>query len=89
MPDRLKDLIPENRILKIILVIRGEKVIIDSDLAELYGVETKVLIQAVKRNIKRFPPDFMFQLSKQEFTNLRSQSVTSRSWGGRRTKFPV
>ena len=56
---------------------------IDSDLAELYGVETKVLNQAVRRNKKRFPEDFMFQLSKAEFENLKSQIVTS-SWGGRR-----
>jgi len=63
--------------------IRGERVMLDVDLAELYGVETKVLLQAVKRNLERFPPDFMFQLTKQEFNDLRSQIVTSR-WGGRR-----
>ena len=63
--------------------IRGYKVMLDFDIAEMYRVETKVLNQAVKRNIKRFPPDFMFQLTKQEFTNLRSQIVTS-SWGGTR-----
>lgn len=56
---------------------------LDSDLAELYGVETKVLIQSVKRNIDRFPEDFMFQLNEDEFKILRSQIVTSR-WGGRR-----
>lgn len=67
-----------------ILLIRGQKVLLDSTLAELYGVETKVLLQAVKRNISRFPDDFMFQLTKQEFNHLRSQIVTS-SWGGRRT----
>jgi hypothetical protein len=72
------------RIARAILVIRGEKVILDADLAALYGVETRVLVQAVKRNPERFPPDFMFQLSKEEFTVLRSQSVTSRRWGGRR-----
>ena len=55
----------------------------DQDLAELYNVDTKVLIQSVKRNIKRFPGDFMFQLTKEEFIDLRSQFVTS-SWGGRR-----
>lgn len=66
-----------------ILWIRNEKVMLDSDLAELYGVETRVLVQAVMRNIERFPDDFMFQLDKQEFENLISQSVTS-SWGGRR-----
>ncbi len=57
---------------------------LDVDLAELYNVETKVLNQAVKRNIERFPEDFMFQLSGEEFDFLRSQSVTSSQWGGRR-----
>lgn len=57
---------------------------LDADLAFLYGVKTKVLIQAVKRNIKRFPSDFMFQLTKQEFDLLRSQIVTSNRRGGRR-----
>jgi phage regulator Rha-like protein len=65
-------------------LIRGEKVILDADLATLYGVETRVLVQAVKRNLERFPLDFMFQLSSDEFTVLRSQTVTSRGWGGRR-----
>lgn len=64
--------------------IRGQRVMLDRDLAELYEVQTKVLNQAVKRNIKRFPADFMFQLSKEEFDGLRSQIVTSR-WGGTRT----
>ena len=63
--------------------IRGKKVMLDFDLAKLYHVETKVLNQAVKRNIKRFPSDFMFQLDSKEFTNLMSQIVTS-SWGGKR-----
>jgi hypothetical protein len=67
-----------------IRLIRGEKVILDADLAALYGVATKALLQAVKRNLERFPADFMFQLTKEEFTVLRSQSVTSRGWGGRR-----
>ena len=57
---------------------------LDADLAGLYGVATKVLLQAVRRNIDRFPSDFMFQLTKQEVAVLRSQSVTSREWGGRR-----
>ncbi len=57
---------------------------IDADLAELYGVETRVLVQAVKRNRDRFPPDFMFQLTNQEFAHLKSRFVIS-SWGGRRT----
>ncbi len=63
--------------------IRGQRVMLDRDLAGLYQVETKVLNQAVKRNIKRFPPDFMFQLTNQELANLKSQIVTS-SWGGTR-----
>jgi phage regulator Rha-like protein len=68
-----------------ILILRGERVLVDADLAELYGVETRALIQAVKRNAARFPEDFMFQLTAKEYANLRSQTVTSRSWGGRRT----
>ncbi len=66
-----------------IFMIRNQKVMIDADLAALYSVETKVLIQSVKRNIERFPDDFMFVLNKTEFDNLRSHFVTSR-WGGRR-----
>ena len=68
----------------LIYEIRGQKVMLDFDLAKLYQVETKVLNQAVRRNIKRFPEDFMFQLDNKEFANLKSQIVTS-SWGGRRT----
>ena len=68
----------------LIYEIRGQKVMLDFDLAKLYQVETKVLNQAVRRNIKRFPDDFMFQLDNKEFANLKSQIVTS-SWGGRRT----
>lgn len=67
-----------------ILYIRGQKVLLDSTLAALYGVETKAIIQAVKRNIERFPEDFMFQLSKSEYEILRSQTVTSKTRGGRR-----
>ena len=63
--------------------IRGYRVMLDLDLAEIYEVETRELNQAVKRNIKRFPPDFMFQLTSKEFSNLKSQIVTS-SWGGTR-----
>ncbi|MBK5722289.1 ORF6N domain-containing protein [Dysgonomonas sp. Marseille-P4677] len=63
--------------------IRGYRVILDFDLAELYQVETKVLKQSVRRNLKRFPSDFMFELSQEEWLNLRSQIVTS-SWGGAR-----
>ena len=69
---------------KMIYIVRGQKVMLDSDLAELYEVDTKVLNQAVKRNAKRFPEDFMFQLDNKEYEILKSQSVTS-SWGGRRT----
>ena len=74
---------PVERIAQSILLIRNQKVMLDADLAALYGVDTRVLIQAVKRNIDRFPADFMIQLTKQEFDDLRSQIVTS-SWGGRR-----
>jgi hypothetical protein len=63
--------------------IGGYNVMLDSDLAELYEVETKVLNQSVNRNIERFPPDFMFELTDDEWLNLKSQIVTS-SWGGRR-----
>ncbi|MBU6414869.1 ORF6N domain-containing protein [Patescibacteria group bacterium] len=75
--------IPSERIISRIFLIRGKKVMLDQDLAELYKVGTKVLNLAVKRNIARFPQDFMFQLTKREFGNLRSQIETSR-WGGRR-----
>ena len=75
--------IPAERIKRSILVLRNHKVLLDADLANLYDVETKVLLQAVRRNPDRFPKDFMFQLTDQEFRNLRSQFVTS-SWGGRR-----
>src|SRR3989344_5339971 len=66
-----------------IYFIRDHKVMLDSHLADLYGVKTKVLLQAVKRNLDRFPEDFMFKISPHEAENLRSQIVTS-SWGGRR-----
>jgi hypothetical protein len=72
-----KSLIPAERIEKTILLIRGHKVILDRDLAALYGVETRVLVQAVKRNLQRFPADFMFQLGKEEFDEWRSQIVMS------------
>jgi len=78
-------LVPAERIERGILLVRGHKVMLDAELADLYGVPTKALVQAVKRNPERFPPDFMFQLTNREFTILRSQSVTSKSWGGRRT----
>ena len=72
------------QITQTILFIRGAKVLLDEDLAVLYGVETKALVRAVKRNAERFPEDFMFQLSPGEWDNLRFQSGSSRSWGGRR-----
>jgi hypothetical protein len=85
MSAKSKDLIPKKQILKIIIVIRGENVILDSDLAKLYGVETRRLNEQVRRNIEKFPDDFMFQLTKEEFENLKSQIATSSSgWGGRR-----
>lgn len=69
-----------------ILVLREQRAMLDSDLAELYGVETRVLVQAVKRNLERFPEEFMFQLDNQDVADLRSQSVISKSGrGGRRT----
>jgi phage regulator Rha-like protein len=76
-------MIPIERIRKSILLIRGHKVILDRDLAAMYGVETKVLKRSVKRNIERFPDDFMFELTKEEFEILRCQFGTS-SWGGTR-----
>jgi hypothetical protein len=75
---------PIERIESAILSVPGHKGLLDSDLAVLYGVSTKVLNQAVKRNKDRFPSDFMFQLNQKEFENLRSQIVTSSLWGGRR-----
>ena len=75
--------IPDEVLMNKIFLIRGKKVMIDEDLSELYGVETKRLNEQVKRNLSRFPDDFMFQLSKEEFTNLKSQIATP-SWGGRR-----
>jgi len=71
-----KDIIPVEIIENRILLIRNKKVMLDRDLAELYGVETKVLKQAVRRNIKRFPVDFMFELKSDEERSLRSQNVT-------------
>lgn len=67
------------------LRIRGQKVLLDMDLAQLYGVETSVLVRAVRRNPERFPADFMVQLSKAEFEELKSQSGIARDWGKRRT----
>jgi ORF6N domain len=71
------ELIPPERIENSILLIRGQKVLLDFDLADLYDVETRTLVQSVKRNIERFPDDFMFQLTSEEFENWRSQFVIS------------
>jgi ORF6N domain len=80
-------MIPDELLMNKIYFIRGQKVMLDRDLAELYGVETRRLNEQVKRNILRFPSDFMFQLTKKELENLMSQSATS-SWGGIR-KLPL
>ena len=79
--------INDDRIISKIFYIRGQKVMLDEDLAKLYNVETKRLNEQVKRNIDRFPKDFMFQLTPKEFGNLKSQIATS-SWGGKR-KVPL
>ncbi|WP_431293779.1 ORF6N domain-containing protein [Pedobacter sp. P26] len=76
-------IIPDNIVVNKIYELRGLKVMLDSDLAELYGVETKRLNEQVGRNSDRFPEDFMFQLTDEEWLNLKSQIATS-SWGGRR-----
>ena len=78
-----KILVPIDRIQSKILFVRGEKVMLDQDLAELYGVKTGQLTRQVRRNLERFPSDLMFQLNKEEFATLRSQTGDS-SWGGRR-----
>lgn len=79
--------IPSERIESRIVLLRGHKVMLDSELAELYGVATKVLIQAIKRNIERFPADFMFQLTVEEADLLRSQIVTLKTGRGRHRKY--
>jgi len=81
-------IIPEDILLNKIYEIRGHKVMLDSDLAELYGVETRTLNQAIKRNIERFPEDFMFQITESEWQSLRSQFVTSKIGRGGRTYLP-
>ncbi len=75
--------IPDERIIRKIYYVRGKKVMFDKDLAKLYEVETKAMNRATKRNIERFPADFMFQLNEKEFENLRCHFGTS-SYGGRR-----
>jgi hypothetical protein len=79
-----KEIAARRRIVASIQWVRGHRVLLDSDLAALYEVETRALIQAVKRNAARFPADFMFQLSGAEFDRLRSQTVISNGRGGRR-----
>ncbi|MBK9356194.1 MAG: ORF6N domain-containing protein [Bacteroidales bacterium] len=76
--------IPDDRVINKIYLIRNERVMLDSDLAELYCVETRRLNEQVKRNIERFPEDLMFQLTNDEFENLKSQ-IAITSWGGRRS----
>lgn len=80
----MNELLNEEQVLQLIHKIRNQKVMLDSDLAEMYGVETKRLNEQVKRSLDRFPEDFMFQLTSEEWANLKSQFATS-SWGGRRT----
>jgi hypothetical protein len=81
-----RNLTSKEKIEKMIFLVRGQKIMLSTHLAELYGVEARILVQAVKRNIERFPEDFMFQLNDEEFENLKSQFVIL-SWRGiRRTK---
>ena len=80
----MTDIVPVKRITDKKNLLRGKKVLMDRDLAQLYGVETQVLIQGVKRNIERFPSEFTFQLTQDEFDSLRSQIVISKGKGGRR-----
>src|SRR5688572_4329442 len=79
----VRAILPDENIISKIYFIRGQKVMLDEDLAILYQVETKRLNEQVKRNVERFPKDFMFQLNPKEFEDLKSQFATS-SWGGRR-----
>jgi len=82
----MKSPVPIEVIAKKILFIDGQKVLLDSDLAVLYGVTTKGLNEQVRRNVKRFPADFMYRLSQVEFESLRPHFSTSSSWGGRTTR---
>jgi hypothetical protein len=85
----MADIVPVEIIESKILLLRGRKIMLDRDLAALYGVETKVLNQAVRRNIKRFPPDFMFRLDKTEMSRfLRSHLVTLKKGRGLHVKYP-
>ena len=83
----VKSVIQNEVIEQTIFIIRGQRVMLSLHLANLYGIQTKVLVQSVKRNRERFPRDFMFQLSASEYKNLKSQFVTS-SWGGIRRAYP-
>ena len=87
MTKKYRQLIPVEKIEEAIFWLRGQKVMLSTHLAELYQVEPRVMIQAVKRNLERFPNDFMFQLTEEEFSNLKSQIVIS-SWGGLRRARP-
>jgi len=86
--NQMLPIIPDNILVNKIYELRGLKVMLDSDLAELYGVETKVLNQSIRRNIERFPNDFMFELTAEEWESLRSQFVTSKKGRGERTYLP-
>lgn len=79
--------VPDEIVMNKIYIVRNQKIMLDNDLAELYGVATKVLNQAVKRNIARFPDDFMFELTRNEYNSLRSQIVTLESGKGRYSKY--
>jgi hypothetical protein len=87
MASRSATLVPVEHITQSILVLRGQKVLLDAELADLYGVEIRVLVQAVKRNRARFPEDFMFQLSAAEWAALRSQVVILKSGRGQHRKY--
>lgn len=79
----INSMLPDEAVISKIYLIRGQKVMLDKDLAALYGVQTKVLKQTVKRNIQRFPDDFMFELTEKEFNSLKSQfSTSNEGWGG-------
>ncbi|MFI5305570.1 MAG: ORF6N domain-containing protein [Nitrospiria bacterium] len=82
-----QSIISLERIERAILMFRGHRVMLDSDLAELYGVQVRVLNQAVKRNLKRFPEDFMFQLTVEEVESLRSQNVILKTGRGKHRKY--
>jgi hypothetical protein len=83
----VSELVPQSQVEQKIVMLRGKKVMLSEDLAELYGVQVKVLNQAVKRNIERFPEDFMFRLTAREVAFLRSQFVTLEKGRGRYSKY--